>query len=67
MLAERLFRAGLVIVGDRLFQDIPITGLFDISGRCYYQPERIVVEIRTDVVVTALGKRLVLVICATCR
>ena len=64
VLVERLLGAGLVVVGDRLVEDRPVAGLLEVGRDADDQPVRIVVETAADVVVAALGERLVLVISA---
>ena len=39
----------------------PIAGFLDVGGDAQHQPERVVVEVAADVVVAALGQRLILV------
>jgi hypothetical protein len=67
VLVERLLGAGLVVVGHRLVEDAPVAGLLEIGGDADDEPVRIVVEAAADVVVAALGERLVLVIGAAGR
>jgi hypothetical protein len=62
VLVERHFRARLVVVGHRLVEDAPVAGLFEIGRDADDEPVGIVVEAAADVVVAALGERLVLVI-----
>ena len=65
MLVERRFGAGYVVVGHRLVEDAPVAGFLNIGANADDQPVGIVVEAAADVVVAALGERLVLVISAT--
>ena len=67
VLVERLLGARLIVVGHRLVENAPVAGLLDIGGNADDQPVRIVVEVAANVVVAALGERLVLVIGATGR
>jgi len=50
-----------------LVEDAPVAGLFEIGADADDQPVRIVVESAANVVVAALGERLVLVIRAARR
>ncbi len=59
---ERLLGARLIVVGNGLVEDAPIARFLDIGGDADDQPVRIVVEVAADVVVAALGERLILVI-----
>ena len=54
--------AGLVVVRHRLVEDARVAGLLDVGGHAQDQPQRVVVEAGADVVVAALGERLVLVV-----
>ena len=62
MLVQRLLGTRLVVVRHWLVEDAPVARLFEIGGNADNQPVRIVVEVAADVVVAALGERLVLVI-----
>jgi hypothetical protein len=62
MSIKRFLRAGLVIVRNGFIQNAPIACLFKIRCHSQHQPERVIVEIRADIVVAAFGQRLVLMI-----
>jgi len=62
---EGLLAARLVVKGDRFIQDLPVTRFFKVSSNRENQPERIVIEITSNVIIAALGQGLVLVICST--
>ena len=53
---------GLVVEGHLLVEDREVAGLLDVGGGARDQPQRVVVEAAADVVVAALGERLVLVV-----
>ena len=57
-------RLGLRVVVERhlLVEDREVAGLLEVRGDAEDEPERIVVEAAADVVVAALGERLVLVV-----
>ena len=59
---ERLLRAGLVVILDRLVENAPVARLLQIRRHAHDQPERIVVESAANVVVAPLGQRLILVV-----
>ena len=59
---ERRFRTGLIVVRDGLVEDAPVSGLLQISRDADDEPMRIVVEAAANIVVAALGQRLVLVV-----
>ena len=53
---------GFVVPRHHLVQDRIVACLTDISCRTEYEPHRVVVESAADVVVAALGERLVLMV-----
>src|SRR5690625_5658084 len=55
----------VVIVRHLLIQDGKITGFFNVIGGREDQPQRVVIRVTDNSVVTALGKRLVLVVSRT--
>ena len=61
VLVERLLGAGFVLEGHRLVQDAPVAGFLEVGRDAQDEPVRIVVEAAADVVVPALGERLILV------
>ena len=67
VLVERLLGARLIVVRHRLVEDAPVARLLEIGRHADDQPVRIVVEVAANVVVAALGERLVLVIRAAGR
>ena len=67
VVVERRLGARLVVVRHRLVQDAPVAGLLQIRGDAHDEPERIVVETATDVVVAPFGQRLILVVRAAGR
>ena len=67
MLVQRRLGARRVVVRDLLIEDRPVAGLLEVRGHRQDQPGRVVVEVAADVVVAALGERLVLVIGAAGR
>jgi hypothetical protein len=67
MLVERRLGARLVVVRDRLVEDRGVPRFLEVCGHAKDQPGRVVVEAAADVVVAALGQRLVLVISAAAR
>src|SRR5690625_1459080 len=52
----------VVIVRHLLIQDGKITGFFNVIGGGENQPQRVVIKVTANGIVTALGKRLVLVV-----
>ncbi len=62
VLIQRLRAARLVVELDRLVENAPVAGLFQVGRDANDQPVRIVVEVAADVVVSLFGQRLVLVI-----
>ena len=62
MLHQRDFRALFIIEGRRFIQDRHVAGLAHVCCGAGDEPQRIVIEARTDVGISALGQRLVLVI-----
>ncbi len=62
VLVKGLLAAGPVLIDHRFVQDAPVAGLLQVGSHAQDQPQRVVVEIAADVVVAALGERLVLVI-----
>ena len=61
MFVERSFRTSLVFVLNLLVEYLPVTSFFDICRHAKYQPGRIIIKAGTNLVVTALCQRLVLV------
>src|SRR5208283_1351971 len=64
MLVERRFGAGCIVIGHWLIQDAPVSSLFDIGADSDNEPVRIIVKAAADIVIAALGERLILVISA---
>ena len=64
VLEQRRHALGIVVERHLLVKNAVVARLFDVRGDAENEPQRIVVEARTDVVVPALGERLVLVISA---
>ncbi len=62
VLVERLLGAWFIVVGNRFVEDAPIARFLDIGGHADDQPVRIVVEVAANVIVPALGERLILMI-----
>ena len=58
---ERLLGAGLVLELHRLVEDAPVAGFLEVGRDAEDEPVRVVVEAAADVVVAALGERLILV------
>ena len=67
VLVQRRLRPGLVVVRGRLVEDLPVAGLLHVGRDREDQPERVVVEPRSDRVVPSLRERLVLVVGAARR
>ena len=67
MLQKRDLGAGLVVKRNRFIENGKIPGLLQVGNSSENQPERIIIEAASDVVVTALCQRLVLVVAATVR
>ena len=62
MLQERDLRSRHVVEGHRFVENREVSRFFDISHSTEDEPARVIIESPTDVVVAALGERLVLVI-----
>ena len=67
MLQKRDLGAGLVVKRNRFVKNGKIPGLLQVGNSSENQPERIIIEAASDVVVTALCQRLVLVVAAAVR
>ncbi len=57
----------IIIIGAHLIEDREISGLSEICGSSCDEPQRIIVESASYSHVAALGKRLVLMVCAAVR
>ncbi len=66
MSIEWFFGTGLVIVRDWFIENAKVTCFFDVGRHCQHQPQRIIVEAGTDIVISAFGQRLILMIRAAC-
>ena len=64
VLEERHLGAGLVVEGNHLVKDREVARLLDIRHGAEDEPAGVVVESAADVIVAALGQRLVLVVAA---
>ena len=62
MLVQRGDRLRLVAVRRPFLEDLPVSGLLEVRRRREDQPQRIVVEPASDLVVAPSGQRLILVI-----
>ena len=67
MFHQRHLRTRLVIERHRLVKYAEIASLLDICNRSEDKPHRIVIESASDIVVTPLCKRLVLMVAASVR
>ena len=67
MLHKRHFRTGLVVERNGLFKNAEVSGFLYICDSTEDEPHRVIVETASDVVVSPLCKRLVLVIAASVR
>ena len=67
MLHQRLGQLLVVVEGDHFVQNRHVAGLLHVGRHAEDQPQRVVVEAGADVVVAALGQRLVLVVGAAVR
>ena len=65
MLEEGLLATRLVVEGNRFGKDGEISCFLEISGCTEDEPARVVVESATNVVVSTLGERLILMIATT--
>ena len=65
VLHQRLCLGGIVVEINLLIENGEISGLFDVGGASGNQPERVIVEAASDIHVSFLGQRLILVICAS--
>ena len=61
------FRSFFIVERRRFVEDRKVPGLFDVCAGAGDQPERIVVEAASDVRISALGQRLVLMVRASVR
>ena len=62
MLHQGLCSGHVVVKGNRLVQDRPVTGLPQIGGGARNEPERVIVEAAAHVAVALFGQGLVLVV-----
>ena len=67
MLHETYFRTRFIIERYRLIEDCEVTCFLDICYCSEDQPHRVIVESTSDIVVSSLGKRLVLVVATSVR
>src|SRR5512146_2510061 len=67
MLEERGRAVRVVIERNLLAEHAKVAGFLHVGGRSENEPERVVVEAASDVVVALLGERLVLVVRAPVR
>ena len=62
MLKQSLLAARYVVKRNRLVKNAEITSFAQVAAYSEYEPHRIVVESAADTVISALGKRLVLMV-----
>jgi hypothetical protein len=65
VLIERPLGSRNVIVGYQFLENAPISRFLEVGGDPQDQPVRIVIEVASNIVVTALCERLILVVRAS--